>query len=284
MALLFGKPIAERILSETKERIRASSVTPGLAVILVGDDFQSHKYVGLKEKRAMEVGIHFEKKLLPETVAFEDICATIKSYNERDDIHGIIVQLPLPAGFPTDEIIARIDPTKDTDGFHPETIRRFLTGDFVACPVFPRAIVELLRETKREFHGEKAVVVANSDLLGKVMAFVLSLEGLESVYVLSSESRDVIAEKTKGALVVVTACGIPNFLTAEMLASDAIVLDGGNVHVGDKVQGDVERETVESSVAFLSPVPGGVGPVTVATLLARVTDAALSSETLTKQG
>lgn len=275
MALLSGKFIAERILFGIKERLAHASVTPGLAVVLVGDYLESHKYVGLKEERAKEVGIRFEKFLFPTTVPYSEVMSCIEMLNGRDDIHGIIVQLPLPEGFPTDEIIECIVPEKDTDGFHRETLKRFLLGDATACPVFPRAIVELIREAKVKFHGEKGVAVVNSELMGKVLAFALSLEGLAGEYVLSSAGHEAIALETKDAKVVVTACGIPDLLTADMLASDAIVIDGGNVHVNEKVQGDVNRGEVENHVAFLSPVPGGVGPVTVATLLARVTDAAL---------
>lgn len=277
MSLLFGKPIAERILTETREKIEHAGIAPGLAVILVGDDLESHKYVGLKEERAREVGIRLEKILFPSSVSHSDVMRAIEALNERPDIHGIIVQLPLPEGFPTDEIIAQIDPSKDTDGFHQETLKRFLGGDASACPVFPRAIIELVRETGVSFHGEKAIAVVNSNIMGRVLAFALSLEGLESEYVLSADGQEAVARETKEARVVVTACGIPDLLTAGMLSSDAIVIDGGNVHVNGMVQGDVLRGEVESHVAFLSPVPGGVGPVTVATLLSRVTAAALKN-------
>ena len=275
MALLSGKLIAERILAETKDRILVSGVRPGLAVVLVGDYIESHKYVGLKEERAREVGILFEKMIFPPTVTSSELIATIEGLNARTDIHGIIVQLPLPTGMPTDEIIATIDPKKDTDGFHQETLKRFLGGDISATPVFPRAIMALIREAGMSFHGEKGIAVVNSSIIGRVLAFALSLEGLESEYILRAEGKEAIARETKEARVVVTACGVPDLITADMLSSDAIVIDGGNVHVNDKVQGDIERESVLAKVAFLSPVPGGVGPVTVATLLARVTDAAL---------
>ncbi len=276
MALLSGKLIAERILADTKERIASSHVTPGLAVILVGDYIESQKYVALKEERAKEVGILFEKQVFPTTVSHGELISAISAFNDRPDIHGIIVQLPLPAGMPTDEIIAQIDPKKDTDGFHEETLKRFLGGDATACPVFPRAIVELIRETEIAFHGEKAIAVVNSNIIGRVLAFALSLEGLKSKYILRAEGKEAITHEIKEARVVVTACGIPDLITAEMLSPDAIVIDGGNVHVDGKVQGDVARATVEPKIAYLSPVPGGVGPVTVATLLARVTDAALT--------
>ena len=275
MTLLSGKLVAERILAKTKERINGANIVPGLAVILVGDYIESEKYVALKEARAQEVGVHFEKIPFPKTATNQEICNAIDDVNKREDIHGILVQLPLPDGLATDEIIAHIDPKKDTDGFHEETLKKFLAGESEACPVFPRAIIELIRETKIVFHGEKAVAVVNSNIIGRVLTFVLSLEGLQAEYILSGEGKEAIASETKEARVVVTACGIPDLMTADMLSSDAIVIDGGNVHVAGKVQGDVKRSEVEECVAFLSPVPGGVGPVTVATLLARVTDAAL---------
>ena len=276
MSLLLGKPIALRILTETRERIDRVGITPGLAVILVGDDLESHKYVGLKEERAKEVGVRLEKFLFSPQASHSEVMRCIQGLNTRGDIHGIIVQLPLPEGFPTDEIVAQIEPTKDTDGFHQETLKRFLGGDVLACPVFPRAIIELVRETGVSFHGDKAVAVVNSNIMGRILAFALSLEGLECEYVLSADGEEMIAEETREARVVVTACGIPDLVTADMLSVDAVVIDGGNVHVDGKVQGDVLRAEVENYVAFLSPVPGGVGPVTVATLLSRVTDAALT--------
>lgn len=275
MTLLSGTLVAERILAQTQARIDSAHLVPGLAVVLVGDYIESEKYVALKEARAQEIGVHFEKILFPKTATSQEICQAVDGLNIRPDIHGIIVQLPLPEGFPTDEIIAHIDPKKDTDGFHPETLRSFLSGDRATCPVFPRAIIELIREAGIPFHGEKAVAVVNSNIIGRVLTFALSLEGLETEYMLSAAGQEAIGSATKNARVVVTACGIPDFVTADMLSPDAIVIDGGNVHVNGKVQGDVRRDEVAAKAAFLSPVPGGVGPVTVATLLARVTDTAL---------
>ncbi len=280
MALVYGKPVAERILKATKERIAVAKITPGLGVILVGDDAASHLYVGLKERAATECGIMVVKKLFPETVSFQELVTCIEELNGRADIHGILVQLPLPEGLPTDEIIAHITPTKDTDGFHQETIRQFLLGREEACPVFPRAVVELLRETKELFHGEKALVIANSDLLGKVMSHALTYEGLVSEYVLSSEKKGMLLEKARRARVIVTACGIPNMVTSDMMSDHVTVIDGGVSHRAGKVVGDVAKSVAEKA-SFLAPMPGGVGPVTVATLLSRVTDVALS---LTKRG
>jgi methylenetetrahydrofolate dehydrogenase (NADP+)/methenyltetrahydrofolate cyclohydrolase len=275
MELIYGKPIAERILAETKAKIAAAGKTPGLSVILVGDDAPSHLYVGLKERAAAEAGIYFEKTLFPDDASVTDILEHIDRLNGRKDVHGIIVQLPLPEGFPTDEIISRIDPAKDTDGFHRETLRRFLSGDFDACPVFPRAIIELLRETGRSFRGEKGIVFANSDLLGKVMRQALLIEGVDAEYALGPIDAPAVSESLKRAHVVVTARGIPALVRGEMLAPGAIVIDGGISSVEGRVVGDADQESVGKTAAFVSPVPGGVGPVTVATLLARVTEAAI---------
>jgi methylenetetrahydrofolate dehydrogenase (NADP+) / methenyltetrahydrofolate cyclohydrolase len=275
MTLLYGKPVADQILAETKARIAAEHTVPGLAAILIGSDAPSRLYVDLKEKAAQSTGIHFEKYNFPKTAAREEIFRCIEMLNAREDIHGIIVQLPLPAGFPTDEIIARIDPRKDTDGFHPETLKQFLAGEYNLCPVFPRAMMALLRSGPDRYVGEKGLVLANSELLGKVLAQALIGEGLQAEYVLSQEKSEMIAVKTKETRVILTACGIPNLITGSMISENAVVIDGGISHRDGKVVGDAERASVEKKVRFLSPVPGGVGPVTVATLLARVTEAAL---------
>lgn len=275
MALLYGKPIADKILSETKERIETAGIKPGLAAILVGEDASSHLYVNLKEKAAHTVGISFERFLFPAEAGLHEILQCIDRLNSRDDIHGIIVQLPLPDGLDTDEIIAHIDPRKDTDGFHQETLKRFLAGDKDACPVFPRAVIELLHTAGGYRIGEKGLVIANSQLLGEVMTQALALEGLRAEYILSGEGRENILAKTKEARVLVTACGRARLVTAEMISENSIVIDGGISHSDGRIIGDVERENVERKARFLSPVPGGVGPVTVASLLARVTDTAL---------
>ncbi len=272
MTLLSGKLIADRILVDLKEHIAGSGVRPGLAAILVGDYIESHKYIGLKEERAKEIGIYFEKHLFPATVTTGELLKTIEELNQRADIHGILVQLPLPGNLPADTIIRALDPKKDVDGFHEETLKRFLGGDQEACPVFPMAIVELIRATGFSFQGEQGVAVVNSELLGEIIREALTLEGLVSEYVLSSQGKEVIAKKTRNARVIVTACGVPDLITADMLSPGAIVIDGGNVHVDGKVRGDVDREGALVKEAWLSPVPGGVGPLTIAFLLKKTAE------------
>lgn len=276
MSLLLGRPVAQKILAGVASRIRERKLSPGLAVLLVGKDPASHLYVSFKVKAARETGVRLEKFLFPQSAEVQAILDCLDVLNARRDIHGILVQLPLPSGFPTDEIIARLDPRKDTDGFHPATMTRFLEGDVTACPVFPRAVFELLLSTGEHFSGKTGLVLANSDTLGKMMGRVLSSFGMVGDYILSSEEKDMRQRKIKEADVIVTACGIPNLITGSMVREGVIVIDGGIAERRDgKVVGDVERASVLAKAAFLSPVPGGVGPVTVACLLARVTEAAV---------
>lgn len=272
MPLLSGKILADQILTQLKKEVSSLGVRPGLAALLVGDYIESHKYVGLKEERAKEIGMYFEKHLLPASVSEEEILATLQSLNKRGDIHGIIVQLPLPAHLPTDKIVAAIDPKKDVDGFHQETLKKFLAGDMKVCPVFPRAVIELIRSANTNLQGERGVAIVNSSLLGEILKEALLLDGLQAEYILSSRNKEEITEQTKGAKVIVTACGIPDLITADMVMEHSIIIDGGNVHVGGKVRGDVDREAVLQKGAWLSPVPGGVGPLTIAFLLKRTVE------------
>lgn len=276
MPLLPGTTVAQTLLAEVEMTIRQAKLRPGLAVILVGDYIESHKYVALKEARAKEIGVYFEKHFFPDSVSADELFALIDTLNSRSDIHGILIQLPLPLGLPTDELIGKLLPAKDVDGFHMVTVNHFLAGDRAACPVFPLAVWELIHATHEKLQGERGIAVVNSVLLGEVFAQSLRLEGMEGEYVLRSAGPEAIATATRGARVVITACGIPDLITADMVSSKAIVIDGGNVHVNGKVRGDVDRDLVLHKVAWLSPVPGGVGPVTIACLLKRVTLAAIA--------
>jgi methylenetetrahydrofolate dehydrogenase (NADP+)/methenyltetrahydrofolate cyclohydrolase len=275
---LTGQPVAQKILEATKIQIDEKGIRPGLGVILVGSDAPSHLYVGIKERRAQELGITFEKKLFPASATTEEIQAAIQEMNNNDDINGIIVQLPLPENFDTESIIATIDPSKDTDGFHPETIEKFLAGDNERLPVFPRAMLELVRVARAEegTQGKKALAIVNSDLMGKVLAQALTEEGLESQYIFGRE-KEKIAELEPGQSVILTAVGNPGIISAEQAQPGAILVDGGIYYdEAGRVIGDIRRDDgVYREDVWVTPVPGGVGPVTVAVLLARVTEAAL---------
>lgn len=283
MKLLEGKLIADRMLARLKKDIQEQHLRPGLGVILVGDDAASHLYVTLKERAAERIGIRVEKKLFLENTAQSDIEQAIDTFNRDRSIHGILVQVPLPAHIDTEAIINRMHINKDVDGFHPENERRFLAGESAFFPVFPHAIVELIRASREPLRGKRAVVVGNSWRFGDMMCQVLSREGVEAKHIPCVEcTSEQGLHEVKSADIIVSACGKERTITGVMLKPGALVIDGGIVKDGAHVLGDVDRTSVEELEGFLSPVPGGVGPVTIACLLSNVVEAAkrqlLSSE------
>ncbi len=278
--LLLGKPVAEKILSETKEKIKALGIVPGLAVVLVGDDPASRIYVGIKEMRAREIGMRFELRTFDKTAPESEITDHIHELNGRDDIHGIIVQLPLPVGFDADRIIAAIDPGKDADGFL--TAEKNVTSShgrekrlhFV--PVFPEAMIELAKSSGEALAGKTGIVLANSERFGEVMTDALVREGMTAQCILARD-YDVNRSMLMTADVVFTAIGRPEGIPRYLFRQGAVVIDGGISKKDDKVVGDVEGVGSDTDIS-LSPVPGGVGPVTVACLLRRVVDLALEKK------
>lgn len=274
--LITGQAVAQKILLETKNQIEQAGITPGLGVILVGDDAPSHLYVGIKERRAKELGIYFEKKVFPDSVSQDVIERAIADFNADKKIHGIIVQIPLPEHLDTESIIACIDPKKDTDGFHPETLEKFLAGETALLPVFPRALLELAKSVEGDTSEKKALVIINSELMGKVLSAALNQSGFEVTQAFADE-KELIAKIVPEQSVVLTAVGVPNTVSAVSAKPGSIFVDGGIYYdEDDKVVGDVTRDDgVYREDVLVTKVPGGVGPVTVAVLLARVTEAAL---------
>lgn len=276
MQVLSGAPIAERIIQETRERIGRSGVRPGLAVILVGEDKPSQIYVGIKERRAREIGVEFERLHLPQDASESELLFHIRALNDREDIHGIVLQLPLPGALDPDVLIGEIEPEKDTDGFHPATLEKYLAGDKTALPVFPGAVRELILASGVPLEERSALALGNSTLFLDVMRSMLAGLGTHAETLRMSD-LDTAASGVKlgRAEIVVTASGQPHFLKAGVIPKATVVVDGGITARNGKVLGDVDPETFAASGAWLTPVPGGVGPVTVAMLLSRVTDAAL---------
>lgn len=266
MKLLLGKPVADKILTQLKENIQRETMKPGLAVLLIGEDKASHIYVSLKEKRAQEIGMNFFRFDLSENVSQQEVIERIEQLNGDEKVHGIIVQLPLPKGFDTDKIISTIDPKKDADGFHKENIEKFMNGQNGVWPVFPRAIVKLTESANENLNGKRAIVVANSIEFASTMVAALAEFGLEARYVLSSELPSKLRQ-IKEADVVVSAVGSPGILRGEMLQDGSIVIDGGIEKVGEKVFGDVDFGSTKAISGHITPVPGGVGPLTIACLL-----------------
>ncbi len=267
--IINGKEISKKILARVKKNIEKENLKPSLAVILVGQDEASKIYVSLKEKAAREVGIDFRKFEFPETVSEAEILEKIDELNRDENIVGIIVQLPLPSHLDKNKIINFIRPEKDVDGFHPENIGLFFEGRERFFPVLPKAVLEMLRATEINLNNADAIVIANSDEFGKTMEFALEENGTFADYILKEEISNNLEEiKTKD--IVITACGVPGLIKGDMLKEGAIVIDGGITRAGDKVVGDVDFESVKNIASFLSPVPGGVGPVTIACLLENV--------------
>jgi methylenetetrahydrofolate dehydrogenase (NADP+)/methenyltetrahydrofolate cyclohydrolase len=275
MRSLSGRIIADAMMKTLQEKRTCADKTPVFAAVLVGDDAASHIYVNLKEKASMSVGIDFRKYVFTGDVAQETLLQTIRQLNDDAEVSGILVQLPLPVHLDTQATIDAIDPKKDVDGFHPDNIQLFLDNKEFLTPVFPRAIMELMKSAGVPLAGKRAVVIGNSDLFGQMMLTALSREGVSGMFV-RQNTIECHRAQILSADIVVTACGIPDLITGEMIKSGAIVIDGGIVKVGDKVVGDVDISSMKNKDVFISPVPGGVGPVTIACLLDNVYTASLS--------
>jgi methylenetetrahydrofolate dehydrogenase (NADP+)/methenyltetrahydrofolate cyclohydrolase len=270
MDILSGKKIASAILVELKNKISAKKLHPVLGVILVGSDEASKIYVKLKGEAAEKIGIGFQKIELATDISEQELLAVIANFNSNDKINGIIVQLPLPEHLDKLKIIQAIDPKKDVDGFHSENIALFFAGRERFSPVFPNALLELLKsvETHNDasLQDKKAVIICNSQEFGKTMQIALKKENVVSQYFFRADIQENL-DNIKNADIIITACGVPNLISGEMLNEGVIIIDGGITRVGDKVVGDVDFESVQNLSGYLSPVPGGVGPVTIACLL-----------------
>ena len=269
MKLLYGKSVAEKILSRLKRDISKRAAKPGLAVILVGNDKASHLYVSLKEKTAAEIGINFFRHDLLEDVSEDELISIINDLNADKKVHGIIVQLPLPEKFDTEKIISAINPTKDADGFHIKNTQIFLEGKEGVWPVFPRAIMRLIESAEKDLSEKKALVISNSHEFGSIMCASLKKYGLISKYILAGEMSSHLGE-IKDADVLVSAVGSPGLLRGEMIKEGAIVIDGGIKKLAERVLGDVDLGSIREKNGYITPVPGGVGPVTIACLLENV--------------
>ncbi len=277
MKILDGKKYAENRLKLLKERVDKLPFTPSLAVVLVGDDPASHLYVKLKEKAAKKVGVDMHVYRISSHESAEDITSVITFLREDPDINGIIVQLPLPRGLDTDEIIAFIGPEKDADGFYPENIENFINGDVDALwPVFPKALLALAEESGEDLDGKSAVIIGKSDVFTQAMVAACTRRGLR-VTLVPCEKVACMQAVILSADVVFSACGTPQVLTQKYIKPGAIVIDGGISIVDGKTLGDVDAAALCDTDGYLSPVPGGVGPMTIACLLENVVELAQKS-------
>lgn len=266
MKLLYGKPIAERILGKLKNDVASHLQKPGLAVILAGEDEASKIYVSLKEKAAREIGMNFFRHDFPENVSEAEILNLISKLNTDPEVHGVVVQLPLPKGLTGGKIISKINHKKDVDGFHCKNIECFIGGKERIKPVFPSAIMFLVESSGKDIQNKKAVVIANSNEFGKVMVAALAQKGALAEYFLSGDMSPNLA-KIMDADIVVSAVGSRGLISGKILKDGVIVVDGGIEKENGKVVGDVDFDSTKGKNGFIAPVPGGVGPVTIACLL-----------------
>ena len=273
--LLDGKTMSNELrekLALRVENLKARGVTPGLAVILVGEDPASQIYVKNKGLGCAQVGMHSVTIRLPETTTQQELETQIDQQNGDSSIHGILVQLPLPAGLDEAAALARIAPEKDVDGFHVVNAGKLFTGQkgVVACT--PKGAMEMIRRTGIDLSGKEAVVVGRSNIVGKPMAMLL-LQQNATVTMCHSRTQH-LAEHTRRADVLVAAVGKPRFITADMVKPGAIVIDVGINRVDGKVVGDVDFDAVKEVASWITPVPGGVGRMTITMLLENTIEAA----------
>ncbi len=266
MLLINGRAIAQTIRNEIKTRVSKLSTAPGLAVILVGADPASHTYVAIKQKACEEVGIRFEKFLYFAAEPEETIINKIRELNARKDVHGILVQLPLP-NQDADRVIAEIDPKKDVDGFHPDNISKLKQSKPALAPAVALGILKLIDSTDEMLEGKTATIISSERFAEPIVA-LLRERGVVS-HICPEEHSD-LKERASQSDILIVAEGHPEFVKNEIIKPGAIVIDVGTTKVGDKIVGDVDRASVEPIAGYLTPVPGGVGPMTVALLLENV--------------
>jgi methylenetetrahydrofolate dehydrogenase (NADP+)/methenyltetrahydrofolate cyclohydrolase len=271
--IIDGKKISAQIRAELRDEIAKMSVKPGLAVILVGDDMASHTYVKNKKLACEEVGMYSEVYTLPAQTTQDELLALVHRLNSDEKIHGILVQSPLPAQLDESIVVNNIDKDKDVDAFHPFNVGRIMIGDYTFLPCTPAGIMELLKRSGIEVAGRRCVVVGRSDIVGKPMAMLL-LHANGTVTITHSKTRDLAAE-CRRAEILVSAVGRANFITADMVSPGAVVVDVGiNRSADGKLCGDVDFAAVEPIASYITPVPGGVGPMTITMLLKNTLTAA----------
>ena len=270
--LLDGKSLSEKIIKEIRSTVLNMNEKPGLAAILVGDDPSSHLYVRLKKKACNFCDVLFSQYLFNNTHSDKDVIDAIEFLNKDPQVHGILVQLPLPAKFNTDKIIAAIDPKKDVDGFHPANLKRLESCDLQVVSPLVLGIVELIKETKETFENKKIVILCNHKIFGAPFhCFYGTNNNITIITPASTAQAGGPDEDYKTAAaeadVLIVSVGRPNFIKARSIKQDAIVIDVGINKVDDELVGDVDFRDALNKVKFITPVPGGVGPMTIAMLL-----------------
>lgn len=277
MILLDGKALSEKIKNEVKLEVehivKEKGITPGLAVILVGNDPASSTYVANKAKACENAGIYSVVHKMPETITQEELLETISMMNKNTRLDGILVQLPLPKQIDATVVLEAIDPLKDVDGFHPYNVGRMISNLDSFLSATPFGVMRIFEEYKITLSGKNVVVIGSSDIVGKPMAALL-INAKATVTVCNSRTKD-LKSHTKNADIVIIAVGVPNLLKEDMVKDGAVVIDVGiNRLDNGKLVGDADFEGLKTKCSHLTPVPGGVGPMTIAMLLKNTIKAA----------
>lgn len=282
--IIDGKSIAQSIREEIKiktEALKTKGITPCLAVILVGNNPASVSYVTGKQKALAEVGMNDRSVRLPESTTEQELISLIQELNADKSVHGILVQLPLPQHIDEEKIILAIDPAKDVDGFHPVNVGNLVIGKKSFLPCTPHGIIVLLKRMNIETDGKSAVVIGRSNIVGKPAALLLARKDLNATVTICHSGTKNIADITRRADILIAAAGRANIVTADMVKEGAAVIDVGVNRIPDaskksgfRLAGDVDFENVKEKAAFITPVPGGVGPMTIAMLMANTLEAA----------
>jgi len=284
--IIDGKQVAADMRAELKDevaRLKQQGIVPGLGVILVGDDPASKSYVTAKERTCEEIGIYSDDNRLPAETSQEDLIALVKKMNAAPKINGILVQLPLPSHLNEAEVLLTIDPDKDVDGFHPTNVGKMVVGEKAFLPCTPHGVIQLLLRSGVTIEGANVVIVGRSNIVGKPLANMLiqkNPKGNATVTVCHTRTKD-LAHHTRQADIVIAAAGRPNTITADMVKEGVVVIDVGVNRVEDatkkrgyRLVGDVDFEAVKEKASLITPVPGGVGPMTITMLLYNTVESA----------
>lgn len=284
--IIDGKQIAEDIREELKaevDALKAQGVTPGLGVILVGADPASQSYVSAKEKACGNIGIYSDDNRLPAETTQEELLALVDQMNRDSKINGILVQLPLPKHIDESAVLVAIDPDKDVDGFHPMNVGKMMVGEAAFLPCTPHGVVQMLKRSGVETSGAHVVVVGRSNIVGKPVANMLlqKKEGANATVTLCHTRTKDLGYHTRQADIIIAASGWPKTITADMVKDGAVVIDVGVNRVEDssrergyRLVGDVDFDAVKEKASMITPVPGGVGPMTITMLLYNTVESA----------
>ncbi|KGF77564.1 MULTISPECIES: bifunctional methylenetetrahydrofolate dehydrogenase/methenyltetrahydrofolate cyclohydrolase [Lactococcus] len=276
MNLIDGKALAAKMQAELKvkvDKLKEADNVPGLAVILVGEDPASQIYVRNKARQATAIGLNSSVVRLPETVSEQELLDLIEQYNQSEQWHGILVQLPLPEHISEEKVLLAIDSEKDVDGFHPMNMGRLWSGNPLMIPSTPAGIMEMFREYNVELSGKRAVVIGRSNIVGKPMAQLLMMA--DATVTIAHSKTENLRELTKEADILVVAIGRDRMIKAEDVKKGAVVIDVGmNRDEDGKLHGDVDFDEVKDVASLITPVPGGVGPMTITMLMEQTVRAA----------